>query len=240
MTRVCLLLLLMTSFANAQTVKLDGPKIIGSKTNKQNKQSSKKFKIDESYKAKQKVISPQQELLANEDITYKKFSKNVKTSHSVGIGIGETFLFSTFSNFGEDKITLDLFYFYKASYTFEVMVDLHLSSHTLGEQEINLMGATVGIKSYLVHLDSFSPYIVAGLGFYLPTTKELVSATLTESESKLAFGSNFGAGMDLKLNQTFTLGLISLYHNPFDLQQSVVSKIEGSYLKLLITFAYNF
>ncbi len=152
--------------------------------------------------------------------------------HSIGIGVGQTFLFDDFEDNGDDSITADLFYNYSASHSFDLAVNAHYSRHEQNTKSTTLFGTAVGMKAKLYQVDSFVPVALAGLGFYMPRT--------TTSEKKLVFGYHLGGGAELKLNNKFTLGLLLHYHDPFDVKKSPNPKVEGSYCKLLITTLYSF
>lgn len=160
--------------------------------------------------------------------------------HSVGIGIGQTFIMGDFEDNGEDEISWDLLYNYSASHSFDLMVGLHSSKHEYKKQYARMRGLTTSFKGKLYYFDSFSPFGIAGLGFYSPKVRRVLDGRLVESESKFTFGYNFGGGADLKLNDHFTVGVLAQYHNPFDVKQDLGPEVEGSYFKLLITTLYTF
>lgn len=160
--------------------------------------------------------------------------------HSVGIGIGQTFVMGNFSDNGEDKISWDLLYSYSASHSFDLVAGFHSSKHEHKNLYSRMTGLTTSFKGKLYYFDSFSPYALAGLGFYSPKVRRNLDGKLVESDSKLVFGYNMGAGTDLKLNEHFTVGVLAHYHNPFDVKQDLGPEVEGSYFKLLITTLYTF
>jgi hypothetical protein len=160
--------------------------------------------------------------------------------HSIGLGIGQTFLFSDFQKNGENGITGELIYSYSASHSFDFVVDLHLSSHEYQDKETKLFGVVPGIKSKLYQFDSFSPYVIGGLGFYRPQLKRYIGNSLVLSEAKTVLGYSFGAGGDLRLNNHYAVGILFQYHNPFDVKQDSGEEVEGSYGKLLLTLSYTF
>lgn len=168
----------------------------------------------------------------------KEASQREVNKHAIGIGLGQTFLLGGFNNKGDDKITVDLLYTYTASYSFDLLVNAHSSHHSLKEKEVYLRGLSMGIKARYYEFDAFSPYVLGGLGFYAPQT--VTSAG--ESEKKTTFGINFGAGMDLRLNQEFIVGVLGQFHNPFKIDQdkSGINDVTGSYFKLLMTLMYQF
>ena len=45
--------------------------------------------------------------------------------HSIGIGIGQTFLVGEFEDLGENKITWDLLYSYSASHSYDLLMNFH-------------------------------------------------------------------------------------------------------------------
>lgn len=162
--------------------------------------------------------------------------------HSLGIGVGQTFVAGDFADHGENKITWDLLYNYSASHSFDLLTNFHLSKHEFRETYSRLLGLTMGIKAKLFQFDAFSPYALGGFGFYSPKVRRRIgdNNTLVESESKVAFGYNLGVGGDLRLNEIMSVGLLAQYHNPFDIKQDVGSEVEGRYYKLLITTFYTF
>lgn len=157
-------------------------------------------------------------------------------AHSAGLGLGQTFLRGDFQKSGEDQVTPDFYYAYTASYSFDVVGNLHYSKHREGQRSVTIMGAAAAIKSRLYNFDSLSPFVLGGLGFYRPTTSE----SSVDSEGKTVFGSNFGAGVDLRLNTQVTVGALMHYHNPFDVKNDHGANLEGSYYKLLLTLMYSF
>jgi opacity protein-like surface antigen len=160
--------------------------------------------------------------------------------HGVGVGLGQTFLGGDFSKNGEDQITVDLLYIYKASYSFDFLADFHYSKHTFRGNQVKLKGLALGIKGKVFHFDAFSPFVLGGFGFYEPQTTRSVDGVLTESESKITFGYHVGGGADLELNKNVTIGILGHIHNPFDIKQEVGAEVSGSYFKLLLTAIYSF
>lgn len=165
---------------------------------------------------------------------------NALKLHSVGIGVGQTFVKGDFDKYGEDKITADIIYTYSASHSFDFMANFHYSKHEFRTTYTMVRGLALGIKAKIFNFDSFSPYVVGGLGFYAPRVKRAVNGVIRESESKVVFGDHLGAGAELRLNRKFTTGVLAHYHNPFDVKQEIGSEVEGSYIKLLITAVYSF
>ena len=154
--------------------------------------------------------------------------------------MGQTFLTGDFGENGEDSITVDLYYKYKASYSFDLIVNGHYSSHELADKKSELVSLNAGIKAKLYNFDAFNPYVLGGLGFYLPTVTRVVENDLKNSESKLSFGTHIGIGGELELNEKFSVGVLAHYHNPFDVKQGDDPEVEGSYYKLLFTTLYSF
>lgn len=177
---------------------------------------------DESSVEEQKIISA----------TKREIQK-----HSLGFGLGQTFLLGNFENKGDDTITLDLFYSYTASYSFDLLIGAHASSHSLNDTSVNLTGYTMSIKARSYEFDAFSPFVIGGLGFYMPTIKEEDGE---KSDPKYTFGFNVGGGVDLRLNHKFIVGFMAHYHKPFEVKQDDTENVRGSYLKLLLTTMYLF
>jgi len=160
--------------------------------------------------------------------------------HGLGFGIGQTFLLGNFSDHGDDKITLDLLYSYAASYSFDLLLDAHLTEHESKNEAVRTLGLASSIKARLVEYDNFSPFVLAGLGFYAPREKRRVDGDLEWSQQKITFGMNFGGGADLRLNDHYVVGLLGQMHWPFTIKQDQGSDVKGYYFKLLITGMYLF
>jgi hypothetical protein len=160
--------------------------------------------------------------------------------HSVGLGIGQTFLLGKFSDYGTSKISGDILYTYSASYSFDLLVNAHYSNHSDKKERVSLMGINTAIKSRVFEFDNFSPYILGGLGFYGPKVRREINANPTWSDRKIVFGMNFGAGVDLRLNEQYVIGVLSQLHWPFNSNQTNQSDVKGYYLKLLMTISYLF
>lgn len=156
--------------------------------------------------------------------------------HAVGLGLGQTFLFGDLEDKGDNQITGDLFYSYTASYSFDLLANLHSSHHSYKDNDVWLRGLVFSIKGRSHEFDAFSPFVLAGLGFYQPR----IQKGDAKSEIKNTFGFNAGAGVDLRLNRRVVVGIIGQYHNPFDVKQDDIEDIEGSYFKLLLTGMYLF
>jgi len=156
--------------------------------------------------------------------------------HGIGLGLGQTFLLGNFQGYGDNKITGDIFYTYTASYSFDFLANIHASNHEYKDKEIYLRGLSFNIKGRSYEFDNFSPYFLGGLGFYQP----IIIKDGEESESKNTFGFSLGAGTDLRLNSHFAVGIMGMFHNPFDIKQDETEDVRGSYFKLLLTTMYLF
>ncbi|MBY0515658.1 MAG: porin family protein [Bacteriovoracaceae bacterium] len=160
--------------------------------------------------------------------------------HSFGVGLGETFLLGKYADYGQDKITMDLLYSYAASYSFDVLVNAHWSEHKDKSEKMRVMGLNAALKSRLFEFDNFSPYVLGGLGFYAPRAYRNVNGSNKWSEQKITFGANFGGGVDLRLNDEWTVGALGQLHWPFTAKQDNGPDVKGYYFKLLLTLAYSF
>lgn len=160
--------------------------------------------------------------------------------HGLGLGLGQTFLFGNYGKHGQDKITADILYSYSASYSFDLLVNAHLSEHSDDGEKMKLMGLSTSFKGRFVEYDSFSPYFLGGLGFYAPKAKRIENGKLEWSDQKVTFGLNFGAGIDLRLNEQYVIGVMSQVHWPFKVTQEEGSTLKGYYMKLLLTGMYIF
>ncbi len=160
--------------------------------------------------------------------------------HGLGLGLGQTFLLGNYSNYGNDKITLDALYSYAASYSFDLLINAHISEHKDETERMKVMGLTSSIKARVVEYDNLSPYILGGLGFYAPKAKRKTGVGTKWTDQKVTFGLNFGGGLDLRLNDHYVVGVMGQMHWPFRIEQSNQSDLKGYYFKLLITGMYLF
>lgn len=187
------------------------------------------------------------------DLTSSKTAQSVSASlpstpripgqlqeHSFGIGIGQTFLNWDFSDNGQDAITVDAFYNYSASHSFDFFANFHYSSHKSRGRKLSLLGAAGSLKMKAFQFDAFTPYGLAGLGFYLPSATRVIEGSLVKSDTKLVFGINLGVGFDLALNNRYSVGALVQYHDPFDVNQEYQADVEGAYTKLLMTAFYRY
>jgi len=166
------------------------------------------------------------------------FSSGVNL-HSFGLAIGQTFLGGSLADLGDDLITVDFLYDYSASHSFNLLLDFHYSDHNLDKKYVKLLSLTAGIKAKIYNYDNFSPFIIGGFGFYAPKVRRLQNNVLTTSKTKTVFGMHIGAGVDLRLNRKFKVGLLSELHNPFDIKQDNQEIVEGHYFNLLMTVFYS-
>lgn len=168
-------------------------------------------------------------------------TKKIHT-HMLTLGIGQVILYGDFSDLGEDGITADLYYTYKASHSFDFVANFHYFKQDTDTLSIEVPALALGIKGRFFQFDSFSPYGIVGLGFYAPKVDRSVNGAVVTSDDKVTLGDHFGIGMDLDLNDKITIGVIFHYHNPFDIKQdaSKGGQVEGSYGKLLLTAGYTF
>ncbi len=192
-----------------------------------------------SVSAKSKIQSLTSSETASQ-VAAKISSSSGLNKHSIGVGIGQTFVAGDFADTGEDQITWDLLYNYSASYSFDLLVDFHHSKQSFANTYTQLTSLNMGFKSKFYQIDNFSPFAVAGLGFYAPRVKRQIGDEYIESKTKLVFGYHVGGGGDLKLNDKMTVGLYASFHNPFDVKQEIGPQVEGRYYKLLITAFYTF
>lgn len=160
--------------------------------------------------------------------------------HGLGFGLGQTFLMGNYAKYGADKITVDFLYSYAASYSFDLLVNAHMSEHKDNSERMKLLGLTSSIKGRFVEYDNLSPFFLAGLGFYAPEATRSTGTGTKSTDQKVTFGLNFGGGVDLRLNDQYVVGVMGQMHWPFKVQQEDQSDLKGYYMKLLITGMYLF
>ncbi len=174
------------------------------------------------------------------DLSSNPYSTSDINLHSVGLAIGQTFLHGDFSDNGENQVTFDGYYDYTASHSFDFVANAHFSKHKFHNLYTQINGLAFSIKGKIFQFDSFAPFIMGGLGFYMPKQKRIIDGQNRESESKITLGTNLGVGTELELNRHFKLWLVIHHHNPFDIKQEVGTEIEGRYTKLLMAGFYTF
>ncbi len=194
----------------------------------------------EAAKAEKKLEKSARTSPSEAAATHKQIPGGVHR-HSLGIGIGQTFVFGNFEDNGKSQITGDFLYAYSASYSFDLLANFHYSKHNFQGRYARLIDLSIGVKGRFFHFDSFSPFVVGGLGFYIPKLRrQEADGNLHPTKSQVVFGPHLGAGVDLRLNHHFAIGMLGQYHNPFDVKQEVGAEVEGSYFKLLLTVFYIF
>ena len=206
------------------------PKIKTPETSKELKDSSNLIQ-DESESVEQKATLVEGKNTA---------SPRRLQQHGLGLGLGQTFLLGNYGKHGNDKITLDLFYSYAASYSFDLLLNAHWSKLEDENEAMRIMGLAASIKGRVVEFDKLSPYFLGGLGFYAPRAKREAGGTTKWSDQKITFGLNFGGGLDLRLNDEYVVGVLGQMHWPFRLEQEGQSDLKGYYFKLLFTGMYLF
>lgn len=196
-----------------------------------------------------KQVKPNIHQLTNENAAQKAEKSSAEPTqripgeihkHSLGVGIGQTFLRSDVGDNGNDKITADLYYNYSASYSFDFVADAHYSHHTFLNRNSTIRGLALAIKGKGFQFDAFSPFVLGGFGFYLPSATRIENNVPVKTRKQMVFGVNVGAGVELRLNSDVTIGVIAHYHDPFDVRQEVGPELEASYMKLLLVASYTF
>ncbi len=220
------------SYAQANQPKAFTPKI-------KTPDTSKDLVEDKSSVKKEEVSSSEETKEVRHSSSHSASPRQLR-QHGLGLGLGQTFLLGNYGKQGEDKITADILYSYAASYSFDILVNAHMSEHKDDKERMKVMGLTGSIKGRLVEYDNFSPFFLAGLGFYAPRAKRLVNNDYKWSDQKLTFGANFGGGVDLRLNENYVVGVLGQLHWPFAIKQDDGPNVKGYYFKLLITGMYLF
>ena len=190
------------------------------------------FFISESYSSDEVKKEVKKETQKIKSASMREINK-----HSLGFGLGQTFLLGKFEKKGDNKVTTDILYSYTASYSFDLLLNFHYSEHEHKKKRVLLRGYTMSIKARSYEFDAFSPFLLGGLGFYMPQITDSDGET---SEGKFTFGFNAGAGVDLRLNRDVTVGILAQFHKPFEVKQDETENVSGSYFKLLLTTMYLF
>ena len=150
--------------------------------------------------------------------------------HKVMFGIGQLFLFSDFSEKGNDKITSDLEYIYMSQEKFDVTLNTHFFSTERRNQDIHVWAVAPSIKYNLYKKESVTFYGKGAFGFY----------NIEVEDSKWVFGTNLGTGVEVDLNDKYVVGMKWDYHMPFEVRYSDGTEVDGSYMRLLIQMGLKF
>lgn len=223
------------AFAQEDQPKAFTPKIKTPNTNKELKESKKPTLEDTEGTIEESETPPPKKKTNQSGAANRRLQQ-----HGIGLGIGQTFLMGDYADHGDDKITMDLLYSYAASYSFDLLIDAHMSEHEYKNEKMKVMGLTSSIKARMVEYDNFSPYVLGGLGFYAPKAKRDIGGTEKWTDQKVTFGLNFGGGFDLRLNDHYVVGMLGQMHWPFTIKQDEGRDLKGYYFKLLITGMYLF
>ncbi len=173
-----------------------------------------------------------------QELPLASFGSGIK-KHSFGLGIGQIFLRGGFADHGANQMTVDLYYNYSVSYTFDLLTNLHYNELHKKAESAKLKGLTTAVKFKLYQIDEFAPFVMGGLGIYAPEERRYVDGVVTASERRMTMGWNGGFGADLRLNRKFIVGMLVHYHDPFDVEQDIGNKVRGAYTKLMVTLLYT-
>jgi len=160
--------------------------------------------------------------------------------NSIGFGVGQAFLVGDYSHLGDDALTYDLYYAYRASYTFQFLVNAHYNKYETDASSIKTTSINTGIKAKIFDFDSFAPFWSLGVGFYWPQASYLEGTKQISTKKKGVFGVNASIGMDLNLNERFTIGFLTHLHYPFKAKFKNGYELSGGYLKILFLPTFSF
>lgn len=157
-------------------------------------------------------------------------------SHTIGYGVGQTFLFGDYKDIADNHLGHQFFYSFKTSYSFDFSSGIHLSRHDEDNRDLKMAALWTNIKATFFDFDTFAPFVTGGFGFYWPR----VEAGPLESKSKTVFGINFGVGADLQFNSHWAIEFLTHFHKPFATRYENNQKIKGSFFNILIALLYTF
>lgn len=185
--------------------------------------------------------APSEASTPDSNTSSNNYSRKTK-KHGLGLGLGQSILGGKYAKYGDDKITLDFFYTYIASYSFDLLLNLTLNRFEKNQNTVNFRGLSIDIKGRLYDFDQFSPYFIGGVGFYQPSWEidPEDDGTFIESDKKMVFGINAGLGADLALNDKFSIGLLGALYFPFSVAQDNGPDVKGRMFKFLLTGFYFF
>ena len=160
--------------------------------------------------------------------TKKDNKKNSLKKHKMMFGVGQLFLYNDFK--GSDELTLDLEYVYSSQEKFDVTLDTHYFSVNTRKGEVGVWALAPSIKYNFYKKETITFYTKGAFGFY----------NIQEKESKWVFGTNFGVGTEVDLNNKYVVGMKWDYNIPFEANYSNGRSIDGSYMRLLVQAGYKF
>lgn len=158
----------------------------------------------------------------------------------LAIGLGQNSLGGDYSELGDDGLGVDVYYGYRASYMYELMVNAHHFSMDNDQrtQTINMTSVNASVKGNLYSFDSLDFFAQGGLGLYWPKAERSINDQKISGDSKAVMGWTAGVGADLKLNSEYSTGVLGQYHDPFDQRTEDGQLLGGRYFKLMWTFSY--
>ncbi|PIP93278.1 MAG: hypothetical protein COW00_09815 [Bdellovibrio sp. CG12_big_fil_rev_8_21_14_0_65_39_13] len=158
----------------------------------------------------------------------------------VAVGLGQNSLGGDYGDLGDNGLGVDVYYGYRASYMYELMVNAHHFSmdNEQKTQTINMTSLNASVKGNLYSFDSLDFFAQGGLGLYWPQAERNINGQKIDGDAKAVMGWTAGVGADLKLNSQYSTGVLGQYHDPFDQRTEDGQKLGGRYFKLMWTFSY--
>jgi hypothetical protein len=166
-------------------------------------------------------------------------------SHSLGLGLGHVMLMGNFSDVGANDLGFNLFYEYKTSEVFSLLIDYGYSKHIANnhQNELIIKSLSPNLKIIFNEIDNLSIFGAGGFGFY-----HINRTTAPYAGSITGFGLNLGPGFDLTLNDHFKFGTWITLHSVFDKNDPDAKgpngktdmTIGGSYIRLFLSASYIF
>lgn len=182
-------------------------------------------------------IHAQSQFSMTEDFPAPKIGNRVQR---IMAGVGQNSLGGDYSDLAEDGLNIDLYYGYRASYMYELLVNAHHFDMDNNDetQSVSMTSVNASVKGNLYSFDALDFFAMGGLGLYWPKSERQINGREIEGDSKAVMGWTAGVGADLRLNAEFATGLLGQYHDPFTQKTEDGAEFGGRYVKLLWSFSY--
>ena len=163
-------------------------------------------------------------------------------SHNLSVDLGQVFLMGDLTSRYANSLGTQLHYAYGVSDLFGFDTSLGFSQHSNGKYSLTTLLS--GLRMNLSWYDKIIPYIVFGLGFYMPNYSDNSVPGRSASISSVLFGLHIGPGIQLELSKNMFFGASILYHNMFGVATSWADgeplNVGGAYTSFFMNIGVTF
>lgn len=160
--------------------------------------------------------------------------------HKLGLAIGQSYLFGDYEDLGKKEIIPTLIYEYSASFLFDLHLGFQHGKFEKKDESISISALNIGLKGKTNFYDKLAPYLMGGIGLFIPKATRVSGNSKVDTPSKLVFGLHGAAGAELFLANNFSVGMYLQYQKPFNVEIDDQKDLSGSYGSLGFNFFYIF